>query len=145
MATIVLISCGSKKLPHRAAAKDLYISSLFRLSRRYAQTLGAEKIFILSAKHGLLGLNEVIEPYDLTLNKMSIKQRQQWADKVLRELNEVTDLSGDHFIFLAGKKYRENLIPSTKSSEIPLEGLRIGEQLKYLKQKGIPPEGQMLY
>ena len=66
MAKIVLISCSSKKLPHGAAAKDLYISSLFRLSQRYAQTLGAEKIFILSAKHGLLGLNDVIEPYDLT-------------------------------------------------------------------------------
>lgn len=34
---IVLISCVSKKQPHRAKAKDLYISLLFRKNMAYAK------------------------------------------------------------------------------------------------------------
>ena len=37
MQSIVLISCVSKKLNHKAKAKDLYVSSLFRLNLKYAE------------------------------------------------------------------------------------------------------------
>ncbi len=37
---IVLISCVSKKLAHRAKAKELYISTLFKLNLKYATQLG---------------------------------------------------------------------------------------------------------
>ena len=134
MKRIILISCVSKKLPHKARARDLYISPLFKLNLKYAQRLKPNKIFILSAKYGLLPLETEIKPYDLTLIKMSAKEIRKWAERVLQELERKSDLNKDEFIFLAGEKYRRYLIPSIKHYKIPLEGLSIGKQLQYLKR-----------
>ncbi len=98
MAKIVLISCVSKKLSHRACAKDLYISPLFRFSLRYAQEkLSPNKIFILSAKYGLIQLNDEIDPYNVTLKKMSVRKIKDWASKVLQKLRSYCDLERDPF------------------------------------------------
>jgi hypothetical protein len=67
---IVLISCASRKLSQKAKVKDLYVSTLFKLNLKYAQQLEPDNIFILSAKHGLLSLEQEIEPYEQTLNNM---------------------------------------------------------------------------
>lgn len=131
---IVLISCASKKLNYKEKAENLYISNLFRLNLLYAKSL-ADKIFVLSAKYGLLDLNTEIEPYDETLNYMSDKQVKEWSNKVLEDLRRKTDLEKDSFIFLAGEKYRKYLIQHITKYEIPLKGLGIGKQLKYLKDK----------
>lgn len=135
MSTIVLISCVSKKLSHRAKARDLYLSPLFRLNLQYAQKIAPSKIFILSAKFGLVNLDDEIEPYNVTLNNMSAKDRKAWAQKVFAQMKECCDLNRDHFIILAGQKYRQYLLTHLKSYEIPMEGLRIGEQLQYLKRQ----------
>jgi hypothetical protein len=135
MATIVLISCVSKKLPHKAQARDLYISPLFRLNLRYAQRLSPSQIFILSAKHGLVQLDDEIEPYDITLNRMTARERKAWASKVLAQLGEHGDIQRDHFVILAGQKYRQCLLPHLKSYEIPMSGLLIGKQLQFLKRQ----------
>lgn len=131
---IVLISCVSKKLPHRAKVKNLYVSTLFKYNLKYANTLGADSIYILSAKHGLLSLNEEIEPYELTLNNMPANEVKKWANKVKQQLTAVTLLDEDEFIFLAGDKYRKYLLPHIKHVQIPLVGLRIGKQLQRLKE-----------
>ncbi len=132
---IILISCASKKLPHRARAGDLYISPLFRLNLKYARQLAPSQIFILSAKYGLVQLDEEIEPYDVTLNSMSARERKAWADKVLAQLQEHSDVERDNFVFLAGQKYRQYLLPHIKTYEIPLLGLPIGKQLHFLKER----------
>jgi hypothetical protein len=134
MAKIILISCVSKKLDHKARAKDLYISSLFKYNLDYARSLNPNQIFILSAKYGLLGLEEEIEPYDTTLNNMKVQQRREWAQKVLGQLEQIVSLGKDEFIFLAGKKYREYLIPHISNYDVPMQGLGIGKQLKFLKE-----------
>jgi cytoplasmic iron level regulating protein YaaA (DUF328/UPF0246 family) len=134
MRTVVLISCVSKKLNHNALAAELYISPLFRLNLAYAKKLHPDAIYILSAKYGLLRLDDAVEPYDLTLNEMRNEQVRAWAHLVLRRLQEETDLEADHFVFLAGANYRKYLPPHLKSYEVPLEGLRIGEQLGQLRR-----------
>ena len=135
MARIVLISCVSQKLSHKAKARDLYISSLFKYNIKYAESMNPYKIFILSAEHGLLSPEKEIEPYNQTLNTMRSGEIKEWAKNVLKQLNKVVDLNNDEFIFLAGEKYRKYLIPNIANYKIPLEGLRIGEQLKFLKEK----------
>jgi len=135
MAKIALISCVSKKLPHKAKARDLYISLLFQKSLKYTESLGPNKIFVLSAKYRLLRLNREIYPYNITLNKMSVKERKEWASAVICELKEETNLEEDNFIILAGIKYRQYLLPYIKNYEIPLEGLKIGEQLHQLNER----------
>jgi cytoplasmic iron level regulating protein YaaA (DUF328/UPF0246 family) len=134
MKRIVLISCVSKKLASPAIANNLYISPLFRFNLAYANQLHPDTIFILSAKYGLVSPLQVIEPYDLTLNDMSAREVRDWADHILAQLINHVDLKRDHFIFLAGQKYRKHLIPSVVSYEIPMQGLPIGKQLRYLKR-----------
>ena len=135
MKKIVLISCSSKKLLHAANAQNIYVSPLFRLNLEYAKKLRPDAIYILSAKYGLLDLNTVIEPYDITLNNMPSHQVQAWAREVLRQLRECSDLSKDHFVFLAGKRYRQFLAPNLASYEVPMQGLAIGKQLQILRER----------
>jgi len=135
MATIVLISCVSKKLSKKAKARDLYTSPLFKYNLKYALSLSPDKIFILSAKYGLLDLDEEVEPYNKTLNKMKSKEIEKWAEDVLNQLKKVSNLDEDEFIFLAGENYRKFLISHIKNYKIPMKGLCIGKQLKWLKEK----------
>jgi hypothetical protein len=134
MKKIVLLSCVSKKRQHKTKASDLYISPLFVLALQYARNQNPDAIFILSAKYGLLNLDTEIEPYDITLNKMPSAQRKEWAKGVAAQLKERADVGNDNFVFLAGQKYRENLIPHIRHYEIPMEGLRIGKQLQFLSR-----------
>ena len=62
MKRLVLISCASKERATRAKSAELYISTLFELNLQYARKLKPDAIFILSAKHGLLALDDKIEP-----------------------------------------------------------------------------------
>jgi hypothetical protein len=134
MAKIVLISCAKKKLFQRSKAKDLYVSTLFKYNLQYAKSLKPDKIFILSAKYGLLDLEQEIEPYDKTLNKMTSREVEEWSNGVISQLNNKVDLKKDEFIFLAGNNYRKYLVPQIPNNKIPLKGLSYGRQLKYLKE-----------
>lgn len=135
MSKIVLISCVNTKLNKKAKAQDLYISPLFKMNLTYAKTLKPKKIFILSAKYGLVDLNKIISPYNTTLNTMHVKEIQKWANGVLKQMKGKIDLKNDEIIFLAGERYRKYLIPHFKKIKIPLKGLGIGKQLQYLKNK----------
>lgn len=134
MTKVVLISCVSKKLPYKAKAKDIYTSPLFKMNLKFANSFNPDKIFILSAKYGLVKLEEEIEPYNKTLNNMSDEEIKEWSNKVIKKLKENFDLEKDDFIFLAGERYRRYLIKDIKNYKIPLKGLGIGKQLKFLKE-----------
>ena len=135
MAKIVLISCVSKKLDRKSKSRDLYISPLFRYALKYTKSLNPDKIFILSAKYGLVGLDDEIEPYDLTLNKMKSDEIKIWANNVLKQLARESDLNNDEFVFLAGENYRKYLVSYIEKYNVPLQGLGIGKQLKFLKER----------
>ncbi len=94
--------------------------------------------FILSAEHGLLHPDDVIPPYNKTLNWMPIQERRVWGRNAFAQLTETLQ-RGDHAVFFAGAKYREFLVPALADFDvkvtIPLEGKRIGEQLSWFKGK----------
>lgn len=133
---VVLLSCASQKLSRCAKAKDLYISTLFKLSLKYANNLrpGPDSIYILSAKYGLLDLDQEIDPYEKTLNDMCASEIKEWARSVLSQLRKIASLEDDEFIFLVGHKYRKYLLPHLKNTIVPLKVLRIGEQIQRLKE-----------
>lgn len=134
--TIALVSCVSSKEPHAAPARDLYTSALFRKAREYAER-NADAWYVLSAKYGLVDPNRVIEPYDVTLNRMGVAQRRAWAAKVRLELEKVVR-PGDTVVMLAGAHYREGLMGALRARgvrvEVPMQGLGIGKQLQWLSQ-----------
>ncbi|MGW2938190.1 DUF6884 domain-containing protein [Streptomyces sp. NPDC001156] len=61
---LVVIPCGSRKLGWPAQAADMYVGSYHRACRKAADALQPERLLILSARYGLLDLDDVIEPYD---------------------------------------------------------------------------------
>lgn len=66
---LVIIPCGSAKLDHAAPAAELYTGSMFLDALRTARTITAdENIRILSAKHGLVRLDHVLEPYEMKMS-----------------------------------------------------------------------------
>ncbi len=144
MKEVVLIACASKKLDTPALAADIYASSLFRLNLAYARLRKPDAIYILSAKYGLVGLTDLIEPYDETLNSMPASERRAWAARVRGQLENVADLQADRFVFLAGEKYRRDLVQYLSHTEAPTQGMRIGQQLQWLKSQtqGTPASGE---
>jgi hypothetical protein len=129
---VALVSCGKTKLPRLSKARDLYQGDLFRKSLKYAQKLDADKIFILSAKYGLLDLDAEIEPYDQSLIGARVAELREWSARVLESLAARTDLERDHFVVLAGIPYRRFLLPHLSSFDVPLEGLSQGAQKQQL-------------
>lgn len=69
----------------------MYISALFQKNLHYAKSFNPNNIFILSAKYGLLELDEEVEPYDKTLNKMRSCEIKEWANSVLSQMQKVVD------------------------------------------------------
>lgn len=137
MAKVILISCSKKKQSHKAEASKLYTSPLFQKSLTYAHQLSPDKIFILSAKYHVLGLHETIEPYDITLNKMRIKEIKIWAHEVIQQLHKKTDVENDLFIFLTGRTYCNYLLPHLKHYKTPLDGLNLGNRLRFLNEHNV--------
>lgn len=135
MKKIVLVSCVKSKLKMPAKAKDLYTSALFHYNLKFAHTLKPDAIYILSAKYGLLDLDQVISPYEMTLNTMKESEKKTWSSNVIDSLRQKADLKEDRFVFLAGLNYRKYLTPYLTYYEIPLEGLSFGKQLQELKRR----------
>jgi hypothetical protein len=119
----------------------LYVSDLFRKARRYAEASGCPW-FILSAEYGLVKPDQLIAPYERTLKKMRAADRRAWGNRVAAQVAKaVPDLS--RVVFLADERYRGFLagLLAGRGVEVsvPMEGLRIGEQLNWLGQHSPQP------
>jgi len=148
MATIILVSCGASKNTNPSPARELYTGALFRNSLAYAEKLGGDKIFILSALHGLVELDTLIAPYNVTLSPVSKKvkkkhpdlrvldanEKKAWALTVTAQLANVANLGEDVFIFLAGESYIKPLRKHIVHLEEPLKGLRFAFRVQHIKQ-----------
>ena len=98
-----------------------------------------DRWFILSAKHGLLDPDEVVEPYDVALKDASTLQRRAWSDSVLDALQaKLGELKGVHVEIHAGSPYRDfGLVDGLRVQgaevENPTQGLSQGGQLAFYK------------
>ncbi len=101
----------------------------------YAESLKPDAIYILSAKYGLVDPEQVIPPYNETLNTMKSGQVKDWALDVIDQMEGKINFQKDEIIFLAGERYRKFLQPLCRNASVPLEGLGIGKQLSWLKKK----------
>lgn len=127
---VALISCVSKKQQQICSARDLYMSPLFKKSLCYAEK-NFDKVFVLSALHGLVELEQQIRPYEKTLNNMPISERKLWAIRVSKQLERKT-IPSDEVVFLCGKRYREFLkILIPNKTKAPLAHMGIGKQLAF--------------
>ena len=132
---ICLISCVSQKTNYPTKCKDLYISPLFKKTWNYVRDIEKPQgVYILSALHGLIRYDQVIEPYDKTLLDMSKEEALEWAEKVKLQINEAfckdgRTLEDYEFVLFAGSKYYENLLDYFPHVSLPLGKLPIGKRL----------------
>jgi len=131
---LVLVSCVKTKLDHPAPAKDLYCSAWFGKVRALIEESSADWL-VLSALHGLVGPDEIIEPYEVTLNQMRVRARRDWANQVLADLLPKAS-AYPAVVFFAGQRYREFLEEPLKAAgarvSVPMKGLQLGHQLSWL-------------
>jgi hypothetical protein len=130
-----LVACVSKKRAEPCPARELYCSAWFRAARRYVEAT-KNPWFILSARHGLVRPDARIAPYEASLTGLIAPQRWQWTENVVADIM-LAVRAGDRVDILAGERYREFLVPALSARRInvavPLKGLGIGQQLRWLK------------
>jgi hypothetical protein len=110
-------------------------SNLFRKAFTYAKK-HYDIVAILSAKYGFLSLDDPVEPYDESLNDKGVAEIKAWSDRVFGQMKSKLDLKAISVAYFhTGDRYRKYLIPKLEGvgikCDIPLEGLRIGEQLEW--------------
>ena len=143
--TVYLVGCGKAKLDVAAPAKDLYQGALFKKARAYVEhkMVEGDEWFILSALERCIRPDEVIHPYDKTLQSMSPASRYEWSMGVVKDLasyGQYPTRQNVEYVFLCGKLYRDVIIKffdeyrpfSPTTIRVPMEGLGIGQQLKWL-------------
>lgn len=122
---VVVIPCSRAKTSHPAAAGQLYTGSLHKHARRTADALTAQggTILVLSALHGLLPLDQVIEPYDHT-----------WKDEGSVTVDDLQAqavdlrLTGADVVLLTPSQYTQRAIVVWPNAQTPLAHLGIGRQ-----------------
>lgn len=128
-AELIVIPCGARKLDRRARAADMYVGSYHRACRRAAEALRPDRLLILSARHGLLGPDDEIEPYDTPHGAAgavsALLVREQAAQRGIERLDPVVILGGARHVALAKAVW-----PHART---PLSGTRgMGEQVARL-------------
>src|SRR5262245_30709215 len=129
---IVIISYGAKKLDRAAPARDLYVGPYFKALLAYALTLAqAKDVLILSAKYGLIGVNERFEPYNLKMGEPGSITSIKLSDQA-----EVYGLLAEKVIVLGGKLYTGLCRKVWPNLEAPLEGKGgIGKQMAWMRRQ----------
>lgn len=135
---VILVGCGRKKaLCSLCPARHLYLGNVFKARAAYAEADGVPW-WIISAKHGLLYVDQMIRPYDVSMESMRPCIRAAWGRAVvsdlvnaLRKANVIPTVVEIH----AGAKYVSAVRPPAESAGLeittPLAGLGIGKQLRW--------------
>jgi hypothetical protein len=140
MTKVVLISCAHKQKPGIHKARDLYISPYFKKCLAYAEeVVKADKIYILSTKHYLVGLDQKLEKYNFPA---PAEGWQDWGKCVLKQFQERCNLEHDYFVLLASTNYIDYIKRYMTNKEIPMDGLKIGERLAWLSENGKKTAGE---
>lgn len=102
---IGLIACCKEKLDYATQAQYLYQSPMFKMSMAWIRKR-CDEWAILSAKHGLVMPDQVLEPYDLALKDLPRLELERWADAVHEQLIDRWSEQAIYMI-LAGHEYRK--------------------------------------
>lgn len=128
---IVIIPCGARKQTHLCMAKDMYIGSYHKTCLRYARSIVPEgRIYILSAKYGLLTLDKIITPYNIKMGDVGCVT----IEIVKKQAKELGLINDEDIIALGGKLYRDICRGVWPECKIPIIAGGMGYQMQKLKQ-----------
>ena len=156
---ILLMGCTSSKMTALAPARELYQGDLWSKRRAYAESQGCPW-YILSALHGVVDPDRVLEPYDCTLTQARQQVRPWQTDGLVHHLWSTLvfklprynparmrwtpdDPKACVLEVYAGAPYVElvrSAVDAHRVSErvqvvAPLAGLQIGERKRWYKQQ----------
>ena len=87
--SVALIGCGKEKRQGTWPAGQLYSGSLFRATLAHAlRHYDRDNVFILSAKYGIVGLDEPIASYDRRIDDLSNDLLFRWGTYVVGKLED---------------------------------------------------------
>jgi cytoplasmic iron level regulating protein YaaA (DUF328/UPF0246 family) len=128
--TVVIINCSKKKNSGKMMASDLYCGKMFKGALKYAKTYN-RPIFILSAKYGLIQLDDVIEDYNLKITMLNKAEKLKWTKLVLIQWR-ILIKDYESVVFLCSEEYSKLIIPNIRNKYLlPLKGLTMGYQLQF--------------
>lgn len=141
MGRIAFVSCGKAKATEPTPAGQFYTGQYFRtiydsIKPHY------DEVYIISAKYGLISDQDILKPYDVTLNKMSDNERKLWARRVLEQYTSIYNGNKANEIDIyAGNNYRKYLLPlftfAGYNVNNAFKGVKggMGMQISYIKNK----------
>lgn len=140
---VAVVGCGATKRAVATNAGDMYLGAYHRACRAVAAQITTEtRTFILSARHGLLPLRTLIEPYDLRMGQPG----SVTGETVRNQADKLGLLTAQPVVVLAGRRYSEIAKRAWPTAHTPLEGVSgIGQQLKMLKELAATPSKALPY
>jgi hypothetical protein len=139
---IGLVGCAKTKRDAPSPARTLYKSPLFVAALAYAER-SCDETFVVSAAHGLLALDETVQPYDRTLRELPKKDRLAWGSRVASAIQACYNSLPLHLVVLAGLEYASPIqagaFGHAWAFEAPLARKSIGQRLAWLKSQAPVP------
>lgn len=126
-----LIACGKLKNTVPCKAHEMYTSILFKKAYAYCIS-NYDRVYILSAKYGIIGKDCLIVPYDESMNNKTKTERNEWCKSIMGILMHLHNY--DDIYVHAGKNYAD--CAKGMKCHYPLKGLGIGQQLKWYTDRG---------
>ena len=127
---IAVITCGDSKRQGVHKAKDLYVGPFFKMCLKYAQSIMPnDKIYILSAKWGLLKLDQEIENYNV---KMGDPGSVLVSTLIIQ--SQELGIKDEAIIGVAGARYVSIMKKVWSEGKYPLTGLSLGYAMGALKK-----------
>jgi hypothetical protein len=105
--TVGLLSCTRRKKAHMCEAGELYSESdNFRWYHDYARR-NYDLYFIISARHGLVTADQILNPYDRNLADFTDEEKRAWARFIAANLRLEGVSTEDQIMLHADPLYTE--------------------------------------
>ena len=130
MTWIVVLSCGDRKAGSPRPAYLLYTGTAFISNLTWARSvMPLSRIYILSAKHGLIPSSQEIAPYDLKMGS-----RGSASSDMIKAQALILGVSKASICFIGGQSYYETLRHAFDRVEHPTKGLTMGYRAQWMKR-----------
>ena len=137
LVSIALVGCSGPKLKEAAPARKLYTSQLFRSTLALAERRH-DVVYIISAKHELVALDQVIAPYDLSMSDVAKEWRTVWGLRVWGSIQGRHQHADRQVFIYAGKDYAQPIRRAgfhQATFHEPLAKMQVGQRLRWLREQ----------
>lgn len=135
--SIGLVGCSGPKLKEPAPARQLYTSPLFRSALALAERRH-DVVYVISAKHELVTLDQVVAPYDLAMSDVAKERRPIWGTRVWWSIQRRHPRVEREIYIYAGKDYARPIRRAGFNGATfhePLARMQLGQRLKWLREQ----------